>query len=133
MTTSPLPSAKARPLDAGAAVLSVLMCLVWGLNQVAIKFALPEIPVFTQALIRSGGGLLIVLAWTSWRGVPLFRRDGTLIAGIAAGLLFALEFLLIYGGLRFTTASRASLFLYTATFFVAIGSRWLVPSDRLGT
>jgi drug/metabolite transporter (DMT)-like permease len=132
MTASPLTATKARPLDAGAATLTVLMCLVWGLNQVAIKFAFPEIPVFTQAVIRSGGGLLIVLAWTSLRGIPLLRRDGTLIPGIIAGLLFALEFLLIYGGLHFTTASRASLFLYTATFFVALGSRWLVPSDRLG-
>jgi drug/metabolite transporter (DMT)-like permease len=123
---------RARPLDTGAASLIVLMCLLWGLNQVAIKFCLPDVPPFTQAVIRSSGGLLIVLGWVRLRGIVLIARDGTLLPGIAAGLLFGLEFLLIYAGLRFTTASRASLFIYTAPFFVALGGRWLLPGERLG-
>jgi drug/metabolite transporter (DMT)-like permease len=93
---------------------------------------LPDVPPFIQAVIRSAGGLLIVLVWMRMRGIRLVAHDGTLLPGIVAGLLFGLEFLLIYGGLRFTTASRASLFLYTAPFFVALGSRWLLPSDRFG-
>ena len=133
MTTSEqLLRSRSRPLDAGATSLIVLMCLLWGLNQVAIKFGLPDVPPFIQAVIRSTGGLLIVLGWVRLRGVVLIARDGTLLPGIAAGLLFALEFLLIYGGLRFTTASRASLFLYTAPFFVALGGRWLMPGEHLG-
>src|SRR5262245_43739470 len=56
--------------------------------------------------------------------------DGTLAAGILAGVLFALEFLLVFRGLIWTDASRASLFIYTAPFFVVIGSRWLIPGDR---
>ena len=46
------------------------------------------------------------------------------------GALFAVEFLLIYRGLVWTTATRAVLFLYLAPFFVVIGSRWLVPGDH---
>jgi drug/metabolite transporter (DMT)-like permease len=133
MTTSEqLLRSRSRPLDAGASSLIVLMCLLWGLNQVAIKFSLPDVPPFIQAVIRSTGGLLIVLGWARLRGIVLIARDGTLWPGIAAGLLFGLEFLFIYGGLRFTTASRASLFLYTAPFFVALGGRWLLPGERLG-
>jgi drug/metabolite transporter (DMT)-like permease len=133
MTTSEqMLRSRSRPLDAGASSLIVLMCLLWGLNQVAIKFSLPDVPPFTQALIRSTGGLLIVLGWARLRGIVLIARDGTLWPGIAAGLLFGLEFLFIYAGLRFTTASRASLFLYTAPFFVALGGRWLLPGERLG-
>ena len=64
------------------------------------------------------------------RRKPLFEHDGTLVAGIFAGVLFALEFLLIYRGLVWTTVTRGTLFLYLAPFFVVIGSRWLVPSDR---
>ena len=37
-----------RPLDAVATALMVVLCLSWGLNQVAIKLALPEIPPMTQ-------------------------------------------------------------------------------------
>src|SRR6476620_9471145 len=133
MTTSEqLLRSRSRPLDAGAASLIVLMCLLWGLTQVAIKFGLPDVPPFIQAVIRSTGGLLIVLGWVRLRGIVLIARDGTLLPGIAAGLLFGLEFLFIYAGLRFTTASRASLFLYTAPFFVALGGRWLLPNKRLG-
>ena len=64
------------------------------------------------------------------RGIELFERDGTLGAGLLGGALFALEFLLIYLGLVWTTATRAVLFLYLAPFFVVIGSRWLIPGDR---
>jgi drug/metabolite transporter (DMT)-like permease len=47
-------------------------------------------------------------------------------------VLFGLEFLLIYRGLLFTTASRAVLFIYLAPFFVVIGARWFFPGDRFG-
>lgn len=59
----------------------------------------------------------------------MFKRDGTLLAGIAAGILFTVEFLLVYRGLVWTTATRTVLFLYTAPFFVAIGSRLFIPGD----
>src|SRR6516164_5200703 len=79
---------------------------------------------------RSLIAALLVGAWTQARGIPLFKRDGTLWAGILAGILFALEFLLIYRGLVWTTATRGVLFIYLAPFFVVIGSRWLVPGDH---
>jgi drug/metabolite transporter (DMT)-like permease len=119
-----------RPLDTGAAALAVALCLSWGFNQVAIKLALPEIPPLIQAAFRSTVGTLIVVAWARSRGVKLMEPDGTLIPGIVAGLLFGLEFILIFRGLIWTDASRASLFIYTAPFFVVIGSRWLVPGDH---
>jgi drug/metabolite transporter (DMT)-like permease len=110
----------------------VVLCLSWGFNQVAIKLALPEIPPLIQAAFRSTIGALIVVAWARSRGVRLMEADGTLVAGIVAGLLFGFEFILIFRGLIWTDASRASLFIYTAPFFVVIGSRWLVPGDRFG-
>ncbi len=124
------PSAVARPLDAMAAAVAVVLCLSWGFNQVAVKLALPEIPPLIQAAFRSTFGALIVVAWARARGVKLMEPDGTLIPGIVAGILFGLEFLLIYRGLVWTSASRASLFIYTAPFVVVIGARWLLPGDR---
>lgn len=115
-------SSAGRPLSPGAAALMLLLCLSWGFNQIAIKLALPDIPPMLQATIRSAGALpvLLLVAWL--RGVKLFERDGTLGAGLFAGVLFGLEFVLIYRGLLLTTASRAVVFLYTAPFFVALGS-----------
>ncbi len=119
-----------RPLDMAAAAAVVLLCLSWGFNQVAVKLAIPDIPPLMQASIRSAGAGLIVWLWTRARGIPLRIDDGSLRAGLITGLLFGIEFVLIYRGLLFTTASRAVLFLYMAPFLVVLGSHWLIPGDR---
>src|SRR5690349_1221821 len=93
-----------RPLDPLAAAVVVLLCLSWGFNYVAMKVALPDIPPLTQAAIRSTLAALIVVVWCRLRGIPLFARDGTLVAGIATGLVFGIEFILIYQGMLYTTA-----------------------------
>jgi drug/metabolite transporter (DMT)-like permease len=123
-----------RPLDAVAVAAMLVLCASWGLNQVAIKFALAEIPPFIQGALRSLGALPVVIVVARLRGVPLFSRDGTLIAGVAAGVLFGLEFAFIYRGLVLTTASRGVVFVYTAPFFIALGARvflreWLSPTQ----
>src|SRR6202045_4050975 len=116
-----LPSA-GRPLSPGAVALMLMLCLSWGFNQVAVKLALPDIPPMLQAMIRSAGALPVLLLIAQLRGVKIFVSDGTLGVGLFAGLLFGLEFVLIFRGLLLTSASRAVVFLYTAPFFVALGS-----------
>jgi drug/metabolite transporter (DMT)-like permease len=123
-------SPTSRPLDALAVAVTIGLCVSWGFNNVAIKLAIHDIPPLIQSSLRSIIAAVLVGAWTQARGKPLFKRDGTLFAGIVVGVLFALEFLLIYPGLMFTTASRTSFFIYLAPFFVVIGSRWLVPGDH---
>jgi drug/metabolite transporter (DMT)-like permease len=124
-------STAGRPLSPGAIALMMMLCFSWGFNQVAVKLALPDIPPMLQATFRSAGALPVLLIIGTLRGVKFFERDGTLRAGVLAGLLFGLEFVLIYQGLRFTFASRAAVFLYTAPFFVALGS-YQVLGERLG-
>jgi drug/metabolite transporter (DMT)-like permease len=119
-----------RPLDAIGAALTVVLCLSWGFNQVAVKLALSDVPPLIQAAMRSAAAGLLVAAWAYLRGIPLWRRDGTLVPGLVAGALFGLEFVLIYRGLVYTTASRAVLFIYFAPFFVVLGARIFLPADR---
>src|SRR6202045_1808979 len=116
-----IPSA-GRPLSPGAVGLMLMLCLSWGFNQIAVKLTLPDIPPMLQATIRSAGALPVLLLIARLRGVRIFKRDGTLGAGLFAGVLFGIEFVLIYRGLLLTSASRAVVFLYTAPFFVALGS-----------
>jgi len=100
----------------------LMLCLSWGFNQIAVKLALPDIPPMLQATIRSAAALPVLLLIARLRGVKIFASDGTLGAGLFAGVLFGLEFVLIFRGLLLTSASRAVVFLYTAPFFVALGS-----------
>jgi len=119
------------PLDARAYALLVACTMLWGLQQVAIKLALPAVSPLTQAAIRSALATVLLLGWARLRGIGLFERDGTLAAGVAAGLLFGAEFCLIYGGLAHTTASRMVVFVYLAPVLTALGLGLAVPGERL--
>ena len=107
MSSGEMNASAGRPLSPGAVAWMLMLCLSWGFNQIAVKLAMPDIPPMLQATIRSLGALplLLLIAWL--RGVKLFGRDGTLWPGLFAGLMFGLEFVLIYRGLLLTSASRA--------------------------
>jgi len=71
----PLSGNPAQPLDSFGATVTVLLCLTWGLNQVAVKLAMAGVPPLMQATIRSAGALAIVAAWARLRGVKLTARS----------------------------------------------------------
>lgn len=118
-------------LDGQAITLLTLLCLLFGWQQIAIKFTLDGISPLMQAGLRSVGATLLVGLWMKIQGETLLRRDGVELWGLLAGLLFAGEFLLLYWALELTSASRATVFLYTSPFIVALGAQWLIPGERL--
>lgn len=61
----------------------------------------------------------------------LFRPQGVILPGVALGFLFASEFVALFLGLRWTSASHAVLFLYTAPFFLALALPFFAPGERL--
>ncbi|MFM7346669.1 MAG: DMT family transporter [Tagaea sp.] len=124
-------NANARAPTPAAMTILVVLCAIWGLNQVAIKIGNEGVSPAWQAALRSAGAAVLILIWARARGVPLFARDGTLGAGLLAGLLFAIEFALLFWAMEFTTAARAVVLLYTAPFTVALGAHFFLPGDAL--
>jgi drug/metabolite transporter (DMT)-like permease len=120
-----------KALDDTAFATMVLLSMIWGFQQVPIKLTAPEISLVAQAAIRSIVATALVYLWARWQGASLFDRDGTLVAGTAAGVLFAFEFVFIYFGLGHTAASRMSVFVYLAPVFAALGLHLFVPGERL--
>lgn len=118
-------------LDAVAVSSLLLCCVLWGVNHVATKLALAEIPPLLQASARSLVAALLVTLWARARGIPLLDRDGTLAGGLLAGTLFAFEFACIFVGLQFTAASRMVVFIYLAPFVVALGMPFIASAERL--
>jgi len=112
--------------------LMVVLCAIWGLQQVAMKLASAEISPILQAGVRSGAGALLVFAWARWRGLALFSPDKSLRPGLLAGLLFGFEFVFIFVGVDHTTVSRMVVFLYTAPCFTVLGLHFFVPGERMG-
>ena len=120
-----------RTLDSFAILLMIGLCAIWGLQQVAIKSTNAALPPVFQAGLRSAIATVLVWGWARSRGTPLFRDDGTLGAGLLAGVLFAGEFVCIFLGLTLTSASRMAVFLYTAPCFTALGLHWFVDGERI--
>jgi drug/metabolite transporter (DMT)-like permease len=120
-----------QSLDMTAMLTLCLLCASWGLQQVTIKVANQGVSPILQSGIRSIGASLLIWIWMKVRRQPLFEKDGTLWWGVGAGLLFSVEFVLIYWGLDYTNASRAVIFLYISPFVVAVGSQLFIPTERL--
>ncbi len=123
--------ARKNHLDTLAVSLLLACCLFWGFQQLLIKTIVGEVPPLWQATLRFMGATALLWIWCTVRGIKLFERDGTLAAGLLAGGLFAAEFACIYLGLRDTTASRLTVFLYTSPFVVALLLPRFVPSEKL--
>ena len=120
-----------RPLDALATSLMVVLSALWGFQQVAIKLAAPGVSLVMQGALRSAIACLLVIGWARWRRIALWQRDGNLVPGIVAGLLFAGEFALIYAGLAYTTAARMVVFIYLAPVLTVLGLSWFIPSEKV--
>ena len=120
-----------RPVDGSAAGLMVFLCALWGLQQVVIKLAAPDIAPIMQVALRSGLSAALVAAWARWRGQPLDLLGPALRPGLLAGVLFAAEFLFVAEGLRHTTASHMAVFLYTSPVFTALGLHFTIRAERL--
>ncbi|RKF37464.1 DMT family transporter [Paraburkholderia fungorum] len=129
MSATALPTR--RTPDSFAILLMIGLCAIWGFQQVAIKTTNAALPPVFQAGLRSAIAALLVWGWARSRGTPLFRDDGTLGAGLLAGMLFAGEFVCIFLGLTLTSASRMAVFLYTAPCFTALGLHWFADGERM--
>ena len=123
--------AMAKPLDRFAILVMAGLCVAWGGNQVAAKIALVDFAPMTQCALRNGIGAVVVLAFALTLRRNALRRDGTAALGILLGVVFTLEFVLLFFAVARTTAASAVVFLFTAPFFVAIGAVAVLPDERL--
>src|SRR3989442_11433612 len=105
MSSNHVISSAGRALTPGAVALMLMLCLSWGFNQIAVKLVLADVPPMLQALTRSIGALPVLLAIGWFRRVKFFERDGTLWPRVVAGVIFGLEFVLIYRGLLLSSES----------------------------
>ena len=119
-----------RPIDLTAATLVLVLCVVWGFQQVAMKGAAASAAPVMQLAIRFGGASIFFGLWVLIREGRGAFSDGTLPSGVLLGLMFSLEFIFAGEALVHTTAAHSIVFLYTAPIFTALGLQFL-PEERL--
>lgn len=120
-----------KSLDGRAIGLMFFLCILLGLQQIAIKAAAPDMAPMLQMALRSGAAALFVGVYLRAKGMGLLPVNGNWPAGLAAGVLFTMEYLFVAEGLRLTDASRMVIMLYTAPAFAALGLHFLIPEERL--
>ena len=120
-----------KALDAQASGLMIILCMIWGIQQVVLKLAAADIAPIMQIAIRSGLAALLLFPFIRMpQGVHLYQR-AYLLPGIWLAFLFSAEFILVAEALRYTTASHTAVLLYTAPIFVALGLHWKLPAEKL--
>jgi drug/metabolite transporter (DMT)-like permease len=119
-----------QPIDLRATGLVLMLCLIWGVQQVAMKVVAGDVAPIMQLAIRFAGASIFFGFWVVWREGRGAFRDGTLPSGLLLGLMFSLEFLFVGEALLFTTAAHTIVFLYSAPIFTALGLQFL-PEERL--
>ena len=119
-------------VDTLAVALMICLTLSWGLNGVAAKLSNTGYSPVFLAMVRSALGGLLVFLWCHWRGIRLFERDGTLWVGALAGVLFGLEFLLIFIGLDYTSVARSALLVNTMPFWTLLAGHFLLGEKISG-
>ena len=106
------------------------LCLIWGVQQVVMKSIAADITPLAQLAVRFTGAALVfgilVLRQEGLRGFS----DGTLPSGLGLGLLFSGEFIAVGLAVTHTSASHATVFLYSAPIFTALGVQ-IFPEERL--
>jgi drug/metabolite transporter (DMT)-like permease len=119
-----------RALDLRAVSLVLMLCLIWGFQQVAMKGVAADMAPVMQLAVRFGAASIFFGIWVLMREGRRALLDGTLASGVLLGLLFSLEFIFMGQSLLHTTAAHTIVFLYTAPIFSALGLRML-PEERL--
>ena len=119
-----------RPLDWVAIGLTLLLCVMWGVQQTAMKLVADDVDPIMQLGMRFAVAA-VFYAFLTWRqeGRRAFC-DGTLPSGVLLGALFSLGFILVALALKRTSAAHTIVFLYTAPIFTALGLR-VLPHERL--
>ncbi len=120
-----------RPIDLTALGLMTFLCLMWGLQQSAMKLAAPAFDPMLQIGIRSSIAAILVFSLSRFAFRNRWEKGLFFGPGMLAGGLFAAEFLLVAEGLHWTTASHMAVFLYTAPIFAAIGLHLAQEDERL--
>ena len=101
------PTSKRRDhVDAAGASILILFSALLGLNQALIKLVNGAFAPVFQSGLRSACALIPVLLFALYMRRSLRVDDGTLLPGVLAGTLFAIEFCLLFIALEFTTVAR---------------------------
>jgi drug/metabolite transporter (DMT)-like permease len=118
-------------LGASTVATMLMLSLIWGSNLAVVKYTTSELSPIFMAMVRSTVSGALLAMWMIYKKVPLLSSGRNMAHGVVVGMLFGIEFALVYTAIQFTMASRAVILLYTAPFWVALMAHFFLSGDRL--
>ena len=103
-------------IDAFGATVLVTFSALLGLNQVMVKVVNAGFQPVFQAGLRSVCAFLPVLLFAYFCKKKLSLIDGSFWPGVFCGVIFSIEFTLLFIALDYTSVARVSIFFYTMPF-----------------
>jgi drug/metabolite transporter (DMT)-like permease len=122
-----------RPIDAKAAVVALLVSVLWGANPVAIKLGLEDAPPLRLAWMRFvvGGAVVLIWAWATGRlgGLRIARHEVWPL--LVIGLIFTAQIATMNVGTNLTSAAHSAILLNLYAVHTVVLSHFMIPGDRL--
>ena len=109
----------------------VLQAGLLGLNQVLIKMVNAGMQPVFQAGLRSACAIIPILLFALLMHRKLSVKDGSFPYGLACGLIFSLEFVVLFLALDYTSVARVSVLFYTMPVWFTIAASFLLPGESL--
>jgi len=122
-----------KTLDGTAYGTMLFLCMAMGLQSISVKIISQEISPIMQIGLRSGLAALLLILYMYLFGENFARLKQIWWPGLLSGLFFATEYIFVGEALRFTTAARVTVFMYTAPLFSALILHFLKESERLSS
>ena len=112
-------------------ILTAFLCVIFGSNAVAVKFAFSGMGVFTTAALRFSIAALAIFIWARATGHTLALKKGQLHQELILAALFSIQLSMFYFGLSKSNASRGTLIANLVPFWVLFLAHFFIPGDRI--
>jgi drug/metabolite transporter (DMT)-like permease len=114
-----------------ASVVTIVLCLLFGGNGVAMKLGFTGLGVFTSAGIRFSLAATALFLWAWYKKIPLTLDRGQRLPILIQSCLFTLQLSFFHMGLSRTTASHGALIANVLPFVVLILAHFFIPGDKI--
>ncbi len=118
-------------LTVKAAALTILICVLFGANPVAIKFSLTGLGAFTAAGIRFSIAAVVIFLWARVKKIPLKLNKKQLGQMVILAAIFVVQLSCFYNGLGKTTASHGALISNVLPFIILVLAHFFIPGDTI--
>ena len=124
---------KKNNIDLTGGVVLISFSMLLGLNQTLVKIVNYGIHPIFQVGLRSLIAAIPVLIFCILFKKKISIRDGSLIPGVICGAIFALEFVLLFFALEFTSVARSSILFYSMPVWLGIAAHFLIKNEKLNS